>query len=146
MADHLAELAEALATDLRPSNLPVDPALVAHRLGVDVQVRLMPLSVHGATPSALRVVVNEALSATAFRFTLAHELAHVLVKRGAVATRSAADEERFADLFAASLLVPEYALPDVLNAEVAAAALRVDASVVRARAERFGRAVSSRAA
>lgn len=100
-------LAEELADEVRPSGgAPVDPHLVASSLGVRVEPRLMPAAVLGATPSGARVVINEALDEPVRRFVLAHELAHVLVKRGRAKFADARTEERFADAFADALLLP----------------------------------------
>lgn len=107
MAEAALRLAEALANEVRPSGAPpVDPAIVASSLGVRVETRLMPASVLGATPSGARVVINEALDEPRRRFVLAHELAHVLVKRGRAQFADPRTEERFADAFADALLLP----------------------------------------
>lgn len=147
MAEVALRLAEALADEVRPRGVtPVDPGIVASSLGVRVEARLMPASVLGATPSDARVVINEALDEPRRRFVLAHELAHVLVKRGRAKFVDARTEERFADAFAEALLVPARALADVVDIVDAAVLLGVAPSMVASRADRLGRRIKPRAA
>lgn len=146
MAEGLVALAEGLAADLRPLGVPVDLFAMARALGVEINLRSMPPSVHGASPSAHRVVINQELTLNEQRFTLAHELAHVLVKRGRAVVPVGANEERFADAFAAAVLVPDAALPPVVDISHIAARLQIDPAVVEARAVRAGRRISRRRA
>lgn len=118
-------VAEALADEVRSlGTVPVDPFAIASALGVTVELRAMPPSVLGAAPSAVRVVVNDSLEGPLQRFVVAHELAHVLVKRGHARFADPRCEERFADAFAEALLVPKAAV--------------VDASGLKQQGSRFG--------
>jgi Zn-dependent peptidase ImmA (M78 family) len=146
MAEALSAVAEVVAARLRPPLIPVDPTTVASTLGVVVERRSMAPSVLGATPSHVRIVINQGLTHTLERFVVAHELAHVLVKRGLVSALDQRAEEQFADTFAAALLVPAHVLGSVVDVEDVAGRLRVDSGVVRARAEQLGRAVTTHAA
>jgi pyruvate/2-oxoglutarate dehydrogenase complex dihydrolipoamide dehydrogenase (E3) component len=146
MSDAALAVAEALADKLRPSDtVRVEPAVVASALGVRVELRSMHRSVLGATPSDSRVVINEGLEDTQRRFVLAHELAHVLVKRG-VAPVDSRNEERFADTFAEALLVPNAALVAMVNVEETACRLGVESAIIEARLKRMRRRVKPRAA
>jgi hypothetical protein len=78
----------------------------AARLGVRVAERDLGPSLFGMTRGPRAVVVSSRLSAPERRFTLAHELAHILVKRGAAPWVQATWEERFADAFSRELLIP----------------------------------------
>jgi Zn-dependent peptidase ImmA (M78 family) len=113
LIDGCAELAlERLGIGLQP---PIDLELLAGRLGVD-EIQATDLLEDGRlerTDDATRILLRAANHRTRRRFTLAHELAHLLVARdpeGAlVAHRRPMDrsvEERFCDALAASLIMP----------------------------------------
>ncbi|MCU1370088.1 MAG: IrrE N-terminal-like domain [Ilumatobacteraceae bacterium] len=57
------------------------------------------------TVSASEIVIRTTLGRRRRRFVLAHELGHVLVRRGLAEWVGASSEERFADEFAVALLV-----------------------------------------
>lgn len=139
-------LADALADELRPRSVPVEPRALAASLGIRVERRPMAPAVLGAAPSSTRIVINDQLVPQHERFVIAHEFAHILVKGGRASFRDPVAEERFADAFAEALLVPSYTLGPVVYAEEVAERLGVDAAVVRARARRLGRIVRARAA
>lgn len=147
MSQAALRLAEALADEVRPLGaLPVDPGSVASALGIRIEVRPMADGVLGATPSDVRIVINDGLDEPRRRFVLAHEMAHVLVKRGHATFASPRIEERFADAFAEALLVPATALGDTVDVDDAARELGVTSAIVTARAERLGRRIKPRAA
>lgn len=92
----------------------------ATRLGVQVAERDLGPSLFGMTRGQRAVVISTRLSAPERRFTLAHELGHILVKRGLASWVQVTWEERFADAFARELLVPSALLGkhDPSDAEV----------------------------
>jgi hypothetical protein len=146
MAHAHVVLAERLADQLRGSNRWGDPIAVASQLGVRVERRPMAPSVLGATPSDRRIVVNMNLNHVSARIVMAHELGHVLVKRGDARLTDVRAEEQFADEFAAALLVPSAVLVDPVNAGDLAERLQVDVELVTARAQRLGLRVKPLAA
>lgn len=147
MSQAALRLAEELAAEVRPlAALPVDPDSVASSLGIRIEARRMADGVLGATPSDARIVINDALDEPRRRFVLAHEMAHVLVKRGRATLASPRIEERFADAFAAALLVPAMALGDIVDIDNSARQLGVTPAIVAARAELLGRRIKPRAA
>lgn len=140
-------LAEALAEETRVGLVPVDSEVVAARLGIRVEARRMAGSVLGATPSDSRIVINDALREPDRRFVLAHEIAHVLVKRGHAKFASSRVEELFADAFAAALLVPANSLAaEAVDIDGEAQRLKVRPSVVAARVDALRRGIRTRAA
>lgn len=147
MSQAALPLAEALADEVRPLGaLPVDPITVASSLGIRIEARPMADGVLGATPSDARIVINDGLDEPRRRVVIAHEMAHVLVKRGRATFASPRIEERFADAFAEALLVPATALGDIVDVDHAARHLGVTPTIVAARAERLGRRIKPRAA
>jgi hypothetical protein len=142
MAEPWRALAERVATTLRPADGSViDPAAVAEALGVRVEIRPMAASVHGANPGPHWILANRSLPEPERRFVIAHELAHALVKQGAVSVDRSV-EERFADAFAEVLLVPAVDLENGDDAVTIATRLGIPPAVVAARAERLGRLLS----
>lgn len=85
---------------------PVDVDLIARSLGVTARRRLLPRPLDGLTIDKETVAVDRRLTEPRRRFVLAHELAHVLVRRGQCTWVNHAAEERFADGFSRELLVP----------------------------------------
>lgn len=79
---------------------------VAGRARVEVRRRALGDTLLGLTLDADRVLVNSRLSAAEANFTFAHELAHILLRRGCFARLPASREEWFADRFAHELLLP----------------------------------------
>jgi Zn-dependent peptidase ImmA (M78 family) len=106
----------------RPT-IPVDPVRIAKALGIDVYDADLPSSVSGAIrkrPNADPVILlNRDDHPNRQRFTCAHELGHFVLRSGdpdqyeytdyrdSLASTGHADEERFANGFAAELLMPE---------------------------------------
>jgi Zn-dependent peptidase ImmA (M78 family) len=91
----------------------VELDVVLAREGVRVTRHRLPSMIQGITESATRVVIAQGLNETIERYVLAHELGHVLVRRGAgppLQRRHA--EECFADAFARELLLPAHLLND----------------------------------
>lgn len=80
------------------SNAPSEFSLTVH-------IRPLPDCVNALT-SGDRILLSSALSRRERNLALAHELAHVLVRRGRCPWVRPADEERFADAFARELVAP----------------------------------------
>jgi Zn-dependent peptidase ImmA (M78 family) len=107
-------------------NLPIDPVLIAKSLGVKVLDVYLSKDVSGALvkkqgedPS---ILLNAEDSTTRKRFTCAHELGHYIRRAGERnqyeyvdyrdqrSSTGTDEEERYANSFAASLLMPELAV------------------------------------
>jgi hypothetical protein len=80
----------------------------AQELGVSVRIGGLRSPLDGLTTSDHDVAIRRGLTKTHHQFVLAHELAHVLVRRGrcSVPARGAWTEEAFADAFARELILP----------------------------------------
>lgn len=111
-----------LAASFRnPTQLPVDVDSIAEELGVSVHSKRLSSNFWGLTISAEKVVLNSELSARRRRFTLAHEIGHVLVRKNLCPWVNIRSEELFADKFARELLIPAQSdfkdsrLEDLLN-------------------------------
>jgi len=103
--------------------IPVDPAKVAHRLGIKVFEAELESDLSGALVKELAedpaILLNTHDSVNRQRFTCAHELGHYVRrsadldqyeyvdKRDALAAAGTDPEEIFANSFAAALLMPE---------------------------------------
>lgn len=94
---------------------PIDVELLAERMGVGAILRRRMVEdgrLEHQPHAMTRILVNETASATRQRFTIAHELAHLLLAAPdapVTARRSRpryGDEERFCDDFAGALLLP----------------------------------------
>ena len=96
--------------------MPVDVEMIARRLGLPIFPEVLPPGVAGALftyPGGSIIVYDRRSSRQRARFTVAHELAHWLIGRsrpvalshGAIG-EGKRREERFADRFAAALLMP----------------------------------------
>lgn len=112
------QLAERTADAIRErhpeaQDIPVDLPAMARALGVD-RITYMPLVEDGRLETdATRTEILVSTSANGYRqrFTIAHEVAHLLLTRpgqAAVERRLSTDDdvERFCDQFAAALLLP----------------------------------------
>lgn len=106
----------ALARRMRDGRSdPVDIDDVLRQAGVVVRSRDLPSSLDGATLGPSDVVIRRSLGKKRRRFVLAHELGHVLVRRGLVPWVTDRSEERFADEFALELLVGSTKLADIAD-------------------------------
>lgn len=99
-------LLESLVDPVRPAGPPYSPDEVAKALRVRVRRSSLAAPLSGLTLGDREVVVNRSLAGRDYRFTLAHELGHVLVLRGAAVSAYWQSEELFADAFARELLLP----------------------------------------
>jgi hypothetical protein len=94
----------SLVHSLRTEDGVPDPSSVARELGITVLTRSMTESLWGLTIDAETVWVNSGLHSADRRFAIAHEIAHVLVRRGKARPPGITAEEAFADAFADALL------------------------------------------
>jgi Zn-dependent peptidase ImmA (M78 family) len=107
--------------------LPVDPVRIAKKLGVEVLDVFLKKDVSGALvkkeESDPSILLNTEDSKTRKRFTCAHELGHYILRsqeptpsyeyvdyRNQKSSTGTDSEERYANSFAASLLMPEVAV------------------------------------
>lgn len=124
-ADQLA--ARVLGTHWPDGALPVDPVQIANAMGVIVRSGPLPPDISGALlfqdESETSIIIEQSDAAVRQRFTCAHELGHFVYRTMVVRTsgtgvvhvdfrdQSKQDgslpEEKFANRFAASLLMPE---------------------------------------
>jgi len=115
--------AQAILSDTWDGSLPVDPVRIARSLGMDVITAGLASNVAGALvkergqdPS---IVLNAQDSPNRQRFTCAHEIGHFVRReesgddyeyvdyRDIFSSTGERDDERFANAFAACLLMPE---------------------------------------
>ncbi len=110
-AERLAEAVRIRCPEAR--TVPVDLPRLAWRLKVD-NIAYLPIIEDGRLEtdgSRARILVRKSSNATRQRFTIAHELGHLLLTQAgqtAVERRLTTDNEveRFCDQFAAALLLP----------------------------------------
>jgi hypothetical protein len=88
------------------SSQAFDVWAAAQRLKIRIVKCTFPSSLAGLTLDEGCVALAEHLPPTAARFVLAHEIAHVLVRRGHLRSPGTAQEEELADWFARELLLP----------------------------------------
>lgn len=122
--------ANAAASDLLErawvgKSFPVDPVVIAKRLGLDVIVARLPDRLAGALIKEADkdpvILLSETDSKNRKRFTCAHELGHYVYRqengngtyeyldlRGEHSSTGLDPEEVFANQFAAALLMPEH--------------------------------------
>lgn len=138
-----AEIDE-LVRELRPQRFApfqVDP--IARRLGIIVEERHLGTELLGLALDHERVLLNRRHLAGASRaFTFAHEVAHVMERRGRFADVPQSRREWFADAFARELLVPRGWLTGASPEEISALAGKrwVSTEVVCLQAAAIGRA------
>jgi Zn-dependent peptidase ImmA (M78 family) len=115
--------AEDLLADTWDGYLPVDPVRIARSLGIDVITTYLDGKVAGAIVKDVgqdpAIVLNRKDSANRQRFTCAHELGHWVRReaagddfsyidyRDAFSSAGIDEDEKFANSFAACLLMPE---------------------------------------
>jgi Zn-dependent peptidase ImmA (M78 family) len=123
--------AEKLLENFGCRSFPVDPVWIANQLGIKVLEAKLPKNVSGALVKKQGVdpviIINETDSRSRKRFTCAHELGHYIKRnlkiedskeyeyidlRGNLASQGTDEDERFANEFAACLLMPEKAVKD----------------------------------
>ena len=103
---------------------PIDPFVIAQRLNIEVIITPLPSDTAGFLlkeegESTVRAYLNSADHPRRQRFTLAHEIGHFMrhrddgpmgyvEERAALASQGTDPEERFANRFAADLLMPAH--------------------------------------
>lgn len=104
----LAQEVDEFVRQLRPTLFtPFEIEPTARRLGVRVERRRLGRELLGLTLGADRILLNRSHPpGTSAVFTFAHELAHVLERRGVFSVAAPAGPEWFADFFAREILVP----------------------------------------
>jgi hypothetical protein len=112
---------------------------VASRTEVSISFKEMHPRVHGLTLRDGQVVLNRDLRGALANFTFAHELAHVLRRRGRFVGLRSSEEEWFADWFAREMLLPRAWLTLNLGAHDLAA-LHVDRMTAALQMAAIGRA------
>jgi hypothetical protein len=95
-----------LLAELRPEAAPLRVERVAARLGLALIDHRFRGPVRGATIEDRAVVLDSRLQGVARAEVFAHEVAHVLHRRGHFAALGGSETELFADQFAREFLVP----------------------------------------
>lgn len=118
---HASEEAQRVLSEYWGDSVPVDPARVAHKMGIEVSNAYLDPDVSGAIEKRdghpAHIYLNASDHQNRQRFTCAHEIGH-FVKHGdgdfeyvdyrdGTASMGVDEEERFANAFAAALLMPE---------------------------------------
>jgi Zn-dependent peptidase ImmA (M78 family) len=116
------EAAERVLADHWDGTIPVDPARIARSMGIKVIDAYLDADVDGAIRrdgkgKAARIYLNTENALTRKRFTCAHEIAHFVKHsqegefefidyRDSLASTGEIPDERYANAFAAALLMP----------------------------------------
>jgi Zn-dependent peptidase ImmA (M78 family) len=141
-------------------SVPVDPVVIARMLGLDVLLADLPDKVSGALIKLEghdpAIFLNRMDATNRQRFTCAHELGHYVWRlnrpdgltyefvdlRGTLAAEGTADEEVYANAFAAELLMPEEVVRSMLREGLPpfliAARLQVSDDALRIRLKNLG--------
>jgi hypothetical protein len=118
-----AEVDEFVAALRGSSPAPIDIDVVARRVSVDLVWRDLGDALLGLTLASGRVLLHVGSLGErrgAANYVFAHELAHVLHRRGHFASVAREDEEWFADWFARELVLPRRWLPGRAPSSLAA--------------------------
>jgi Zn-dependent peptidase ImmA (M78 family) len=124
MTDIRAEATQAANTILAEhwgDKVPVDPARIARKLGINVENAFLDADVAGAIEKRpdgqVRIYLNREDHPNRQRFTCAHEIGHFVQHgeedfefvdyRDMTASLGVDEDERYANAFAAALLMPE---------------------------------------
>lgn len=119
--DEAAEAAQDVLKEHWGGPVPVDPAQVAHRMGIEVANAELDPDVAGAIEKRddhpAHIYLNASDHPNRQRFTCAHEIGHFVRHgegdfeyvdyRDGTASMGIDGDERFANAFAAALLMPE---------------------------------------
>jgi Zn-dependent peptidase ImmA (M78 family) len=125
------ERAEQLALEVLDQHwpdqsVPVNPVVIAQKLGLEVKTAKLEDDVSGAligSGGTFEIVLNESDAVNRQRFTCAHEIGHYIDRksrgleptetvdfRDYMSSTGQSEDERFANAFAANLLMPSWAL------------------------------------
>jgi Zn-dependent peptidase ImmA (M78 family) len=134
--------------DLASCELPIDPFLIAERLGLNVQRVSLEPDVSGMLAKRPnedpQVYINAADNDKRQRFSCAHEIGHYIRRvnsdidddewgyidrRGPLASRGTSSEEIYANQFAAALLMPEARIRAMINQGRTLASMAAECSV-----------------
>jgi len=118
----LVEVDDVVATARAGQRARLRIAVVAARFDVDIRRADLGPHLLGLTLSSGRILLHsDRLRGSRETFVFAHELAHVLCRRGHFRALRRADEEWFADWFARELVLPRWWLGNpVTQAKLAA--------------------------
>lgn len=101
--------ARALLSECRIRSLPVDLGRLARQVGIR-KVREVDIRLDGQLleleEGGFEVVLSRSAPPSRRRFTLAHEIAHVLLSGGGAGCSASAESEELCNLVAAELLMP----------------------------------------
>ena len=135
---------DEVVRELRPRRFaPFHVSPIARRLGIVVEHRQLGAELLGLTLDHERILLNRGHLAGASRaFTFAHEVAHVMERRGRFGEVPQSRCEWFADVFARELLVPRGWLAGASPEEICALVAKrwVSAEVVCLQVAAIGRA------
>lgn len=124
----------------------IEPAQLARALGVQVVRRRLVGDQWGLTlPGTDRVVVSSELSEERQRFTIGHELGHVLIFRGGF-PHFEGNIETACDVFARELVMPTALVDRAASPEVLACEFRVEVRLAAAKLAMLGALTSPRVA
>ncbi|WKE66260.1 ImmA/IrrE family metallo-endopeptidase [Gallaecimonas kandeliae] len=132
-----AEAGKVLANVWQNRGFPVDPVTIAKALGLQVLDTELPEMISGALIKEAGkdpiIALHHADHPNRKRFSCAHELGHYVSRvesmdpdqeyeyvdlRGPSASMGTDPEERFANAFAASLLMPQFAVMDLVESDM----------------------------
>ncbi|MBN8867777.1 MAG: ImmA/IrrE family metallo-endopeptidase [Solirubrobacterales bacterium] len=124
--DEAQQAAEAMLQSTWDNSFPVEPSQIAQKLGVEVVETSLGGEISGALIKTKGrdpvILLNEEDTASRRRFTCAHELGHLDRRTGdlsefeyidfrdGTSSTGEVEAERFANAFAANLLMPEDAV------------------------------------
>jgi hypothetical protein len=115
----LAREIDAIVSHLRPEPFAAFRIeRVARSLRLELRRRRLGDRLHGVTLDERRVLLNRRLTGSDAVFTFAHEVAHILARRGHFHTLPRAQEEWFADRFAHELVLPRSWLTGASSAQL----------------------------
>ena len=149
--------AEAVLAEHWGGKIPVDPIAIARKYGIEVRDAYLDADVSGAiaqrdATTKIYLAVDDPVKRK--RFTCAHELGHFIDHQGKpgdldyvdyrndTSSKGVDDDERFANAFAAALLMPQAAVAERYaarpNEEVLAKEFRVSQAAMVNRLKNLG--------
>jgi hypothetical protein len=104
--DSLRPEVDSIVCELRPTFEPLPIERIAGRLGVELHLHGFRGPVLGAALADRAIILDSRLRGHRRAEVFAHEVAHILHRRGYFGSLAAGEEELFADQFARELLLP----------------------------------------